>query len=481
MKNLYRYIYLLAFFSFFSAAQVFDNSVTHRFASEVAYLYWPEGNFAKFHKEYAQPIAQLDIQDVDREHSVKIDLSNIKLTNPLFITLSSADGNKGVADFYSVEKGGYNAPQLTFEQGNKKRLLLAEIDTYIAKKNRKAVGTKSTLKAGGGHTILLKFQFAQKADLQAIKNLSLVLTTTNRQYGKSKLQANQIIYSPVVQQQDNSGIAQKYVLDKGIKQDKAVYFADDFDDQGWFSGIKQSVGLTEPVWQNTGELQFIDHSDVRHYSGQPGKSVNMRFLTSQNLAGNLDYYFAQHAGKEPEEAFFRYYSMLAPGAKVSGGGKLPGFSGTYNKAGWGGRPNNGENGWSARGAFYHSISSKSPEWGGQLPIGSYLYEANTGSKYGKSIPWGHEMSTMQPGRWYAIEQQIKLNTPGLKDGVFKVWIDGVLIYERNNMYFRDTPQMKIEKVWLNYYFGGVAKPKNNFNMYLDNIVIASSYIGPIRK
>ncbi|GAA6184208.1 hypothetical protein NBRC116595_14560 [Aliiglaciecola sp. NS0011-25] len=447
----------------------------------MAQIYWPEGNFAKFHKKYARHLNEFEVQDLDREHTISIDLSSVKLTNPLMITISAAPGNKGVADFHSVEKGGYNAPQLTFVEGDKKRLLLAEIDTFVAKKNRKPDGSKSIIKAGGGHSVLLKFQFSEDIDWQSLKNLKLLLTTTKRQYGKSTLQTDQIDYVPPSRLPEVNGIAQKYILDKGIKQDSAVYYADDFDEQSWLNEIKNKIGMSEPKWQNTGELQFIKHKNVRHFTGQPGNSVNIQFRTSRNLAGNLDYYFAKEIGREPEEAYFRYYSMLAPGAKVSGGGKLPGFSGTYNKAGWGGRPNNGKNGWSVRGSFFQTVPSSNLEWGGRMPIGSYLYEVDTKNKYGKTISWGDELSTMKPGRWYSIEQYIKLNTPGDNDGIFRVWIDGILIYERENMHFRDTDKLKIEKVWLNYYFGGVAKPKNNFNMYLDNIVIASSYIGPVRK
>ncbi|MFA3789573.1 polysaccharide lyase [Aliiglaciecola sp. SL4] len=481
MKNLFIFCYFLVFFALPSKAEIFDNSVTYNYASNAARIYWPEGNFAKFHKQYAQHINKFDVQDVDREHTVSIDLSSVKLTNPLVLTLSAAPGNKGVTDFFSVEKGGYKAPQLTFLEGDKKRLLLAEIDTFVAKKNRKPSGSKPIVKAGGGHTVLLKFQFTENIDLNSLKQLKLLLTTTNRQYGKSSLQTHQIHYVPPSRQPNTEGIASKYPLDKGIEQDSAVYYADDFNKQSWLSDIKQSIGISEPIWQNTGGLQFVEHQQVRHFSGQPGNSVKMPFTTSRNLAGNLDFYFAKQSGSEPEEAYFRYYSMLAPGAKVSGGGKLPGFGGTYNKAGWGGRANNGKNGWSARGSFFKSVSPSNTDWGGRMPIGSYIYEVDTRNKYGKSIPWGDELSTMQPGRWYAIEQYVKLNSPGKKNGIFKVWIDGVLIYERHNMHFRDTEKLKIEKVWLNYYFGGVAKPKNNFNMYLDNIVIASSYIGPIRK
>ena len=76
---------------------------------------------------------------------------------------------------------------------------------------------------------------------------------------------------------------------------------------------------------------------------------------------------------------------------------------------------------------------------------------------------------------------MKLNTPGLSDGLLEVWVNGKKILRQDNKHFRDTAELKIEKIWFNFYFGGTEKPKYNFKMYVDNIVIASSYIGPIKK
>lgn len=465
----------------YASTQLFDNSATYYYASSQAQVFWPTGQYKTLAKQNAKRIATFDVADIDKERAIYIPLESILINNEIILLIEGATGDKGVADFLSKEKNAYKAPQLTYEYETNKRLLVAQIDTYIVNKGRKPLSSKPFIKAGRGNISLLRFVFPASVELAKVKNLRLMLTTTNRQYGKSKLEIAQINYTQKPIEIEQDGLASGYILDKGINEHPSVYHFDDFDQQGWLSKVKTSVGLTEPVWQNTGELIYVEHSKIGHFSGQQGKSVKMPFRTSKNLAGNLDYYFASQTGGEPEEAYFRYYSLLGSGAYASGGGKLPGFGGTYNKAGWGGRANNGKNGWSARGAFFQTVGSKNQTWGGRMPIGSYIYEVDTKNKYGKSIPWGHELSTQQPGRWYAIEQYLKLNTPGQKDGVLTVWIDGKRIYNRNNMHFRDTDQLKIEKVWLNYYFGGVAKPNKNFDMYIDNIVIASEYIGPARK
>jgi hypothetical protein len=40
------------------------------------------------------------------------------------------------------------------------------------------------------------------------------------------------------------------------------------------------------------------------------------------------------------------------------------------------------------------------------------------------------------GTWVAFEQEIVLNTPGLQDGVLRVWVDGDMRFERKNLAFR---------------------------------------------
>jgi hypothetical protein len=45
---------------------------------------------------------------------------------------------------------------------------------------------------------------------------------------------------------------------------------------------------------------------------------------------------------------------------------------------------------------------------------------------------------IQPDRWYTIETQMTLNTtPSSTDGIFRVWINGALIYEKTNFRWTD--------------------------------------------
>jgi hypothetical protein len=87
---------------------------------------------------------------------------------------------------------------------------------------------------------------------------------------------------------------------------------------------------------------------------------------------------------------------------------------------------------------------------------------------------------LENNRWYCVEQYIKLNTPGWKDGLFRAWVDGRPAFERLDIRFRNTDKLKIEQVWMNVYHGGTIPSPYDQHLYLDNMVIARQYIGPMK-
>jgi hypothetical protein len=182
---------------------------------------------------------------------------------------------------------------------------------------------------------------------------------------------------------------------------------------------------------------------------------------------------------EPEEVYFRYYLRFGDTWNpVVTGGKLPGLSGTYNRAGWGGRHADGTNGWSARGAFFQQNRDE-PLFSTFRPIGSYLYHVK-GGKYGSVLGWNLGPTGMlEKNRWYSIEQYVKLNQPGESDGVLRAWVDGKLAYEKTDVVYRTVPTLKIESVWMNVYHGGIDDAPADLSLFIDNVVVARKYIGPL--
>jgi hypothetical protein len=213
--------------------------------------------------------------------------------------------------------------------------------------------------------------------------------------------------------------------------------------------------------------------------GGQGRSLQVTVPRGEHTGTSFDFKFRERIGAEPEEIYFRYYLKLDPDWKnATSDGKLPGISATYGKAGWGGRPVNGTDGWSARGLFKTRYGENS------TAIGFYCYHADMRGKYGEH--WAFQ-PRLEHDRWYCVEQYCKLNTPGnagqkgKNDGILRGWIDGQRAFEKTDIRFRDVDALKIEEVWMNVYHGGATPvPKEDIHLYLDNVVIARQPIGPAK-
>src|SRR5262245_10336860 len=124
------------------------------------------------------------------------------------------------------------------------------------------------------------------------------------------------------------------------------------------------------AWGMKGPAATVSLVEGKEAFGGKGKSLKVTIPKGQLTGANFHYKFRDRIGSEPEEMYFRYDVKFDPSWKSAvDGGKMPGFSGTYGRAGWGGRPVNGKDGWSARGHF----GKPKPE--GE-DIGWYCYHAD---------------------------------------------------------------------------------------------------------
>ena len=243
-----------------------------------------------------------------------------------------------------------------------------------------------------------------------------------------------------------------------------VVFVCDFESDDW--------------WKGWGVGQQPQNTDLVGPKGKAllGRSLRVTVKKDSHMGVGFAYKFAQHNLPEPEEIFFRYYVRFdADWVNSTGGGKMPGISGTYGRAGWGGRPVNGRDGWSARGHFGKTTD-------GRTPLGYYCYHADMRGRYGSGWEWRiSDRGVLQHERWYCAEEYCRMNTPGKKDGVLRAWIDGQPAFEKTDIRFRDVPDLKIEQIWFNIYHGGSWVPKDDIHVYFDNVVIARKPIGPVPR
>ncbi len=381
---------------------------------------------------------------------------------------------------FSSRESGQFSPSLEFYIGTHLRQFFAQRDTQLDSSTNKNLGQGSSVKVGRRSNGLVGFSVpASLINAPDLRKITLRLHIAKVYGGGATLRLFRVAidsgavkqgYTIAAEASADDAIASGYPNDQGIGEDSRVLFFDNFDDHhsdGLWGQRGRRVDLVAPWSRNP------------PYNVSLSLEVTVREGTNRGL--NRRYKFKANQIDEPEEAFFRYYLRLAPdwNSDVSGG-KFPGFAGTYGKAGWGGRKSTPEGGWSARGFFFSSSNNQRGEL--RTPIGNYVYHLEQPNRYGNDWVWSENGGALlENDRWYSVEQQIKLNTPGLSDGILRGWLDGRLVFEKTNLRFRGSTKLKIEEVWFNVYHGGGDPAPRDLVLYLDNVVVARNYIGPIHS
>ena len=256
------------------------------------------------------------------------------------------------------------------------------------------------------------------------------------------------------------------VTEPGLVGRGDIILFSDFESENW--------------WRDWGERRLPRNCDLiggEEAFGGAGRSLRVTVKAGSHYGTSVSFRTKGMLGSEPEEMYLRYYVKFDPDWQhATSGGKMPGFGGTYGRAGWGGRPVNGSDGWSARGGF-------SRPRGDSTCDGFYCYHADMKGRFGSS--WRFKPA-LKHGTWYCVEKYCKLNTPaeggqtkGKNDGVLRGWINGRVAFEKTDIRFRDVETLKMETIWFNIYHGGATPvPPQDIHVYFDNVVIARNYVGP---
>ena len=139
-------------------------------------------------------------------------------------------------------------------------------------------------------------------------------------------------------------LMRQFSLGRGAKAfQSAELFTCDFEDKNWHEKWEMSA--------RRDLVEIVSADDEREFRPLDGKALRIKVKKSGHYGASLEYRFRKNHGNEPESVYFRYYLRFADDWNPQRGGKLPGLAGTYGRAGWGGRPVDGKNGWSARGLF----------------------------------------------------------------------------------------------------------------------------------
>ena len=431
------------------------------------------------------PFSKVALTDRDSDNSISMDVTvaareAVRLT-PMTLSIAIVPlsaGGTGVAAVHSKEDPNLDRrPALVIEYasgGND--IFWPQADTYTDCTTNASLGSADRLLSGGGRIAFIVFDLSKLRPRSEIAKTTLRLVRTPSRYGDLTIGTFLLDRQTIAANVETSrGLAANYPKDKGIEGNPDVFMATGFDTTQW-----QEAWTSVNTYGSAATFDTVAKDDKHQFVPLLGRALRVRIPKGSNLGLDLRYEFARKHSAEPDDAYFRYYLRLADDWRPTvDGGKMPGFSGTYGVAGWGDRPADPLKGWSMRGSFGRLPDTANPLQA-YVTMGTYATHPEPKGSLGEVWPWTVALNgLLERNRWYCVEQYIKLNSPGSKNGTLRVWIDGNIAFEKTDLRVRDTAALKVESVWMNVYHGGTAPAPQDMHLFIDNVVIARKYIGQI--
>lgn len=170
-----------------------------------------------------------------------------------------------------------------------------------------------------------------------------------------------------------------------------------------------------------------------------------------------------------EQALLRYYVKFPDGFDWRGGGKLPGLSSLDTSASGSNFTNAGITSFTARLMWqpggliipYVYMPDNISRWG-----------TVCGVNFGKSLP-------IVAGQWVKIEQYIRMNDVGQRNGCCRILIDDQELCNVTDIFWRTVPTLKIDAVYYCTFFGGhtFGFADNTYETIVDtNIFISDLFV-----
>lgn len=277
-----------------------------------------------------------------------------------------------------------------------------------------------------------------------------------------------------------SGIAARYPHDAQIASDPAVLFADDFESY-------TSVSDLTSRWDNVFHLSNMQIASEtgKYYSGS--KAIEITIPAGFTEVSNG---LQKRLSPSRDTVFIRAYTKFGAGNSVIGSSHNNlWLSANYSNPGV---PADGKNKFIVLNDAYRFEESVANP--GEMT--AYVYHPEQRSQWGDywypdgrvipfdSIPgnFGDDFVPRpdfipKPEQWYSVEMMVRANTPGQKDGRIALWVDGVLIADWMNVRLRDVSTLKMDLASIEFHANTSRAAR--LVKYFDNVVVATSYIGPL--
>jgi hypothetical protein len=278
----------------------------------------------------------------------------------------------------------------------------------------------------------------------------------------------------------DTGIAARYPFDAGIASDPAVIFADNFE------SYSSAAGLTTR-WNeayHSANIRIATEA-INVFGG--GKSLEFTVPQTSSEVSNTA---AKVVSPGQDTLFLRYHARFDGGFNVLGSSHngstisarycCPGVRADgYNKflvsyEAWRDTTATANPG-RLNAYVYHPLQRDI--WGDHFfPTGTVLPFSTVPFDFGPEFVARPDVIPVL-GRWYSYELMVTANTPGQRDGRIAFWLDGQLVADFPNLRLRDTTALQIDRFTIDLHVHG-----NNLAVarkWYDNVVAATSYIGPM--
>ena len=286
---------------------------------------------------------------------------------------------------------------------------------------------------------------------------------------------------------EGEGIAAKYPGDRGIEEDPAVVFADGFEE---IEGTRMAaVGQEQKGnrWDSSAGTVTIVQEPEKVHTGSKAVQMTYEVPSSHNAVKQFkDGFDTLHV------RYYMKYHPEFPGCHHTGMCILAGAPGVTLAMGsaTGVVPD-------GRSHYVALLDTLPPRRRSTTPppgnIDVYCYHMDQARKWGDLLfPTGEVMPSenswlfaenfvprpdvnAERGRWYCYELMVQANTPGKRDGRVAFWVDGKLAGDFPNLRFRTDEALKPNHVII---VGHSSRVQPNQTLWYDDVVAATSYIGP---
>ena len=262
--------------------------------------------------------------------------------------------------------------------------------------------------------------------------------------------------------QNVPGISAKYPGDQGIEKDPDVIFAESFETDSW-----------RKTWQE------ISHPELKEIETDPAavltgtRCLRLPFLPEMKDTGAG---WMHHWWEGSSEVYLRYYFRLSKGGDWRNNKllQLHGHpKGERYGPGAGKKPTGFDTFCSGTGVG----GSQGPPW---TRVMLYTYWPHQKGPWGDNVmPNRGVEPKIHEEEWTCFEVMVKLNDVGRENGEQRLWINGRLVVEQTGMEWRKTDKLVVNNIMLSTNTSEPPQPGTRRAVWIDGIVLARRYIGPM--